>query len=191
MSKRKNNPYEKNPLQMVLYIAAVAVLCALLVFLVYRSRQRSREYEQMVQKAAVGETEYVWPERTETESETETESAATEAPETETASEAAKQQNVLVLNGTKKEGVAAYWEKELRAEGFEQVYTASYTKPVEAKTVIYADKIADAAPLRSIFTGSIVRIGEITEGIELTAQTELPEQVDVYIIVGSDDARSE
>lgn len=74
MSKR-NDQYERNPWKMVLYIILVLLLLGSLVFLVYRTRQQKKAYQEQLQQMKSQETEYIRPERQpETETETETES---------------------------------------------------------------------------------------------------------------------
>lgn len=72
MSKR-NDQYERNPWKMVLYIILVLLLLGSLVFLVYRTRQQKKAYQEQLQQMKSQETEYIRPER-QPETETETES---------------------------------------------------------------------------------------------------------------------
>ncbi len=116
------------------------------------------------------------------------------AEESETESESEEIQadlRILVLNGTGVEGVAGYWESQLEADGYEDVISASYAEQAEDETVIYTQERQLALPFQDYFTESRIRIGEITEGILMSDGEEEPEDVDIYIVVGNTDARSE
>lgn len=220
----------KNPLKMVIYIAAVIILLVCILIMVFRTRSKQRDYESEIAQLSQGETEYVRPERT-TEAETETGSEASDdsaaaseetqeqdasdeaeqeesqedsqetesseedgAEESETESESEEIQadlRILVLNGTGIEGVAGYWESQLEADGYEDVISASYAEQAEDETVIYTQERQLALPFQDYFTESRIRIGEITEGILMSDGEEEPEDVDIYIVVGNTDARSE
>lgn len=193
MSKKTNFEPEKNPIYMVIYIAAALILTACLVFFVFRSRQRKMEYKQEVELAASQETEYVMARREkETETETESEKPETEAPaETESETEANKSVSILVLNGTKRPGVAGYWQMQLEEDGYENVVSASYAGEIADETVIYAKQKKDAKALSAYFPDAAVENGSIEEGIETENGVTLPEKIDLYIVIGRNDAKSE
>lgn len=191
MSKKSNFQPEKNPIYVVLYIAAALILIACLIFFVFRSHQRKAEYKEKVELAASQETEYVMARR-ETETETESEEPETEAvTETESETEADKTVSILVLNGTKRPGVAGYWQNQLEEDGYENVASASYSGEIADETVIYAEQEADAEPLKSYFPDADVEKGSIEEGIEADNGVTLPETCDLYIVIGRNDAQSE
>ena len=68
---------------------------------------------------------------TETETETETELDPAKALEAE-----AKQKNIMILNGTGKEGMAGYWKQQLTGEGYEHIVIANYLETGEEHTII-------------------------------------------------------
>lgn len=132
---------------MVIYILLVLALLACLVFLVKKSRERRASYQDQVKQLAALETEFHMEEteQVETESETETETESETESETETETEN-KEVSVLILNGTRKEGVAGYWKKQLEKDGYTNVSTASYREDPEDRTVIYAEEISMIQP---------------------------------------------
>ncbi len=246
MSKKSDYKQEKNPLLVVLYIAAVLLLLGCIAFFVLSSKERQKTYEEQIRQAAENETEYIMTERIrETEAETEapqektkssgadtaspskttarpesekkpdgskTESEETsgqtlpegsesETPESdseieseaETAgniniSSAEKSQTVLVLNGTKKPGVAGNWKDRLEELGYRKVVSASYDGAVEDNTVIYTGTGAMIEGLRQEFQNCTLRPGKVYSGIEPGEGETLPEKVDVYVVVGRNDA---
>lgn len=214
MAKKRIYEKERHPLKMVLYIIAVFALIACIGYLVYSSRVSKKEYEETVRRAAAGETE-LSIENHEREPETEKETAdkaqkkntnekETES-DTETDSETVpamagigntkagvnKEAAVLVLNGTGRPGVAGYWKKQLENAGYSNVTPASYTGKVEEETVIYAATNNKAEPFKEQFPNATIEIGTIETGVEPADGIPLPEKSDIYIVIGSKDARSE
>lgn len=135
------------------------------------------------------------PEATVT-SEATTAPAATVTPEpTATPALAAVEQSagsdksigVLVLNGTQRPGVAAYWKTKLETAGYSNVVPATYNKAVGQETVIYASSQELAQPFLALFPGAVVQVGTVIDGIELEAGVTMPEKCEVYIIVGNKD----
>ncbi len=217
MAKRKKGEQENSPFKMVLYTIAVLGLIGCLVFFVYADKRAELAYEEQVRIISEGETEYVMTERKpETESETETETEAppaTEAQQTETPAAATEQQTeatsdtsavetnaqgvaidkampIMVLNGTRKEGVAGYWSTQLMALGYTNVSPVNYNGRIEEETVIYAEDTKRAEQLLLTFPNAVIRQGSITSGIEVSAGGTIPQEQEVYIVVGTNDARS-
>ena len=212
MAKKNKKIYEQesNPLKVVLYIVAVLVLIGCIGYLIYSSRLSKKEYEELVKRAAAGETEFAIEEReaemeteenisakirnengtgTEAETDTEAVSAMTSLDGAEDSEE--KEVGILVLNGTGKPGVAGYWKTQLENAGYTNVIPASYIGTVEEETVIYAAKYKTATPFKEYFSDATVKIGKVENGIEAADGITLPEESDVYIVIGSKDARSE
>lgn len=206
MSRRKYKQ-ESNPLKMVIYIIAVLALIGCLGYLVYSSRERKKEHAEKVQQAAAKETEF---EMTEKERATESmtnagddgkkrETERSSEGESEEAKEATssnvllenKDSAVLVLNGTGRPGVAGYWKKQLEEAGYTNVVSASYTGEIEDETVIYAGDEKEAEVFKEQFPNADFEKGSIETGIEAAEGSALPEHSDIYIVVGSNDARSE
>lgn len=200
MSKR-NKDYRpgKKPIFVILYIAAVIVLTGALAFMWHTVRTRQKEQMKVLQQIAADETEYI--RMTESESETEahtetekkeqtTEVTAETETETESETEDRKALSILVLNGTRKPGVAAYWKETLEKDGYTNVYTASYNKEVEDYTLLYSSDVTLKADFNDYFPDCRMRLSKIEEGIEPDSDTQLPEDIDLYIVVGRDDAKN-
>lgn len=217
MSKKIVDKQEKRLYRTVLYMAVVAALLVCLVFFVFANRQRKKSYQEAVAEAALSETEYVMTEQMqETESETAQEKIempnngtvtgtldqndkkqmdsdkdiSTEATEQE--SEEGQMENadltILVLNGTKLPGVAGHWRDALTEAGYENVTSATYEEEVKENTVIYTDSAKKAEEIRKLFPDCEVKEGEIDSGISLEDGERLPENIDLYVVVGMQDA---
>ena len=220
MSKRnKDYDPERKPIYTILYIAAVILLVGAIVFMWYSSRDRKKEQMDAVEKLAASETEFVIMKRedeTESSRETDPETAETAAAgksenqkssalqtekntempvesetETETETEVKKDLSVLVLNGTRKPGVAAYWKKELEADGYTNVYTASYNKEVEEYTLLYTSDVTLKNEFEQYFPDCKIRLSKVEEGIEPDGDTQLPEDIDLYIVIGKNDIKNQ
>lgn len=208
MSKKKNFNQEKNPLQMVLYIAAAAILLACICFLIMQSKKRNTEFLQEIERLDAMETEMVIERREPgTEEETEqsqpTEAAAGNASSAASGTQTAESEtltsetalspqiaaaSVLILNGTRQPGVAGVWKTRMEESGYTNIYTASYTPEAAAETAIYTDRQDMSAALQVLFPNATLNAGTITSGIEAVEGEPLPETVDAYIVVGKNDA---
>ena len=101
------------------------------------------------------------------------------------------QASILVLNGARKPGVAAYWQSVLLADGYTNVSTATYSREASERTSIYYSGEASlhaALVLQAYFPESDIIYGTLTEGIEPGEDAPVPEQADVYVVVGPQDA---
>lgn len=172
----------------------------------YIRPERTTEAESETETEAAEEEEETKDENAgadDFEEESDTEEDAEEVPEEEETEEETEEDteeeteeiqadlSVLVLNGTGVEGVAGYWASQMEEDGYENVISASYEEEAEEETVIYVQERSTALPFQAYFQESRIRIGEITEGILMSDGEEEPDEVDVYIIVGKADARSE
>ena len=84
------------------------------------------------------ETESHLESESETKSETESQSIASEsAKSTEADLFSAENPRIIVLNGTGKAGVAAYWKRFLQGKGFTNVVMADYKGEINDHTVVY------------------------------------------------------
>ncbi|MDO4322031.1 MAG: LytR C-terminal domain-containing protein [Lachnospiraceae bacterium] len=117
------------------------------------------------------------------ESDSEKESETTREKEY-TISSSEKMQTILVLNGTKKPGVAGAWKEQLQKLGYRHVVSASYTGEIEDHTVIYAEQSAKVEGLQHQFSNSETKVGKVENGIEPGEGEKLPEEIDVYVVVG-------
>ena len=106
-----------------------------------------------------------------------------------TAEETIKDMNILVLNGTKRPGVAGYWKAELENVGYKNVIPATYTKAVEQETVIWAETVEIAKPLLEVFPNARIQVGSIQDGIELQTGVTMPKKNDIYIIIENNDVK--
>lgn len=127
-------------------------------------------------------------------SETPAPDAANQTPTPEVKQQAdaavnAVEANILVLNGTKRPGVAGYWKTELEKAGYKNVTPVTYTKAVGLDTIICTDNAELAQPLLALFPGAQIQEGSVQDGIELEAGVTLPEKCDIYIIIGEKDIR--
>ena len=133
----------------------------------------------------------------EPESESENESEGESESETNTEAVSAmsnntgKDMSVLVLNGTGVPGVAGYWKSQLEEAGYSNVTPATYTQTVGEDTVIYAATNREAELFKEQFPDAEIEIGTVDTGLEAAEGIPLPEECDVYIIIGKKDARSE
>lgn len=103
------------------------------------------------------------------------------------------QASILVLNGARKPGVAAYWQSVLFADGYSNVSTATYSREASERTSIYYSGEASlhaALTLQAYFPDSDIIYGSLAEGIEPSEDTPIPERIDVYIVVGLLDAEA-
>lgn len=120
------------------------------------------------------------------------EQEATATPAVEQAADTAelvKDMNILVLNGTKRPGVAGYWKTQLENVGYKNVVPATYTKTVGQETVIWASKVEYAKPFLELFPDAQIQVGSVQDGIELQAGVTMPENNDVFIIIGNKDVK--
>lgn len=94
---------------------------------------------------------------------------------------------ILVLNGTKRPGVAGYWKERLAELGYETVISATYEEEAEEHTAIFTDDIQKAEEIRALFPDCKVKKGSIGAGISLENGEELPEKIDLYLVIGKRD----
>lgn len=192
MARKPDFQRDRNPLKTLVYCMAVIILLACVAGLYLNSRARHARFDEQVARAAENETEYVMKRRepaTESESETETEAATEAATEQETETEGTDYEvSVLVLNGTQRPGVAGYWQEELEEAGYTNVSSASYNQEVEEITTIHAGSEEEAAPFLEFFPDGVYEEETVNgESIEPEEGEEVPEDCDVYIVIGRGD----
>lgn len=212
MAKHDIGP-KRSPFRAFLYILAVVVLLGGIGYLVKYTRQKQTAFEEQIKELGAkenggtentdslteagdvtpetsawdkavsnGETEKASESGADT-TETETESES----ETETENEALLSRNILVLNGSGKDGMASKWQKELEKEGYKNVEGASFPGSAIEQTRIYAEKEEDVADLKKLFPEAEVTADEFTANITME-DGSAPGEVDVYIIIGKNDA---
>ena len=152
-----------------------------------------------VAEAAETSTETPVPEPTgktgkETDSEVTPTAEATPTPEPTPTPVEKEKLSILVLNGTRKQGVAGFWKGQLEAEGFTNVTAATYKKAVETETVICSDTRdpeSEADLFKKLFPDAVFRKESVKDGISFEAnQGGQLDNFDYYIIVGTKDARN-
>ena len=102
-----------------------------------------------------------------------------------------KNANIMILNGTGKSGVAAYWKRILSAKGYTHIVMADYKETVEAQTVVYLKNGGDAPEaFYSCFPTMKVQDGEFTlnDNVKIAAGQDEYDSYDAWIVVGNDDA---
>lgn len=143
------------------------------------------------------ETESHLESESETKSETESQSIASEsAKSTEADLFSAENPRIIVLNGTGKAGVAAYWKRFLQGKGFTNVVMADYKGEISDHTVVYVTAGGNAPEgVYDLFPNAEYR-EEGLDSADPNADTnvKIPDSqkkfdfYDVWILVGKDDA---
>lgn len=143
------------------------------------------------------ETESHLESESETTSETESQSIVTEsAKSTEADLFSADNPRIIVLNGTGKAGVAAYWKRFLQGKGFTNVVMADYKGEINDHTVVYVTAGGNAPEgVYDLFPNAEYR-EEGLDSADPNADTnvKIPDSqkkfdfYDVWILVGKDDA---
>lgn len=143
------------------------------------------------------ETESLPESESETTSETESQSIVTEsAKSTEADLFSADNPRIIVLNGTGKAGVAAYWKRFLQGKGFTNVVMADYKGEISDHTVVYVTAGGNAPEgVYDLFPNAEYR-EEGLDSADPNADTnvKIPDSqkkfdfYDMWILVGKDDA---
>lgn len=114
----------------------------------------------------------------------------------EQASFSSENPRIIILNGTGKSGVAAYWKRFLQAKGLTNIVMADYKGEVGDQTVVYMTEGGDApVGVYSIFPNAEYRTGGL-DSVDPNADTNVKipdsqkkfDSYDVWIVVGQDDA---
>ena len=92
--------------------------------------------------------------------------------------------NIMILNGTYKNGVAAYWQGKLKEEGYDNLYTASYSGKAEQTTYIYTTNPEQAQALKEFFPNAEIREGDLPAAFTMSNGTTKPDSCDYYVVVG-------
>ena len=195
---RMNKKEDKkgNRLLSLAYIAAVVVMMLFIVYFIICDKQEEAAYELLVEELVIEENADGSTAEDETSddvsgtTETEAETAAA-AETTAEAAEAAADYSItiVVLNGTTTDGVAGYWASVIQGLGYTDVTAANYGLLSDSETVIVASSADAAEPLLSVFPDATVQVGTSVEGeVWISDGEEVPQDVDVYVIVGMNDA---
>lgn len=145
------------------------------------------------------ETESHLESESETKSETESQSIASEsAKSTEADLFSAENPRIIVLNGTGKAGVAAYWKRFLQGKGFTNVVMADYKGEINDHTVVYVTAGGNAPKgVYDLFPNAEYR-EEGLDSADPNADTNVKipdsqkkfDSYDIWIVVGKDAAQS-
>ena len=159
--------------------------------------QTETQTETQTEIESESETESHLESESETTSETESQSIVTEsAKSTEADLFSADNPRIIVLNGTGKAGVAAYWKRFLQGKGFTNVVMADYTGEINDHTVVYVTAGGNAPEgVYDLFPNAEYR----EEGLDSAdpnagTNVKIPDSqkkfdfYDVWILVGKDDA---
>ena len=155
------------------------------------------ETQTEIESESEFETESHLESESETTSETESQSIVTEsAKSTEADLFSADNPRIIVLNGTGKVGVAAYWKRFLQGKGFTNVVMADYNGEISDHTVVYVTAGGNAPEgVYDLFPNAEYR-EEGLDSADPNADTnvKIPDSqkkfdfYDVWILVGKDDA---
>ena len=159
--------------------------------------QTETQTETQTEIESESETESHLESESETTSETESQSIVTEsAKSTEADLFSADNPRIIVLNGTGKAGVAAYWKRFLQGKGFTNVVMADYKGEISDHTVVYVTAGGNAPEgVYDLFPNAEYR-EEGLDSADPNADTnvKIPDSqkkfdfYDVWILVGKDDA---
>lgn len=210
MSKKTHHSRRKKSAVMtVCYVIVLALLIGALGYLYLNNREKKAERAEYKESLAKKETNLDFPELTVRETKEEEaeetptpeptatptpEPTATSAPSPTPVEEEVFDPTILVLNGTKIQGVAAYWKEQLEKEGYSNVAAATYTKTVEKETIIYSDSVDEGKAgeaFQKLFPNAEFRKESIKDGISFSAdQNGQKDSFDFYIVIGTKDARN-
>ena len=153
--------------------------------------------ETQTETLSESETESLPESESETTSETESQSIVTESAKSREADLfSADNPRIIVLNGTGKAGVAAYWKRFLQGKGFTNVVMADYKGEISDHTVVYVTAGGNAPEgVYDLFPNAEYR-EEGLDSADPNADTnvKIPDSqkkfdfYDVWILVGKDDA---
>lgn len=159
--------------------------------------QTETQTETQTEIESESETESHLESESETTSETESQSIVTESDKsTEADLFSADNPRIIVLNGTGKAGVAAYWKRFLQGKGFTNVVMADYKGEISDHTVVYVTAGGNAPEgVYDLFPNAEYR-EEGLDSADPNADTnvKIPDSqkkfdfYDVWILVGKDDA---
>lgn len=159
--------------------------------------QTETQEETQTEVESESETESLLESESETASETESQSIASEsAKSTEADLFSAENPRIIVLNGTGKAGVAAYWKRFLQGKGLTNVVMADYKGEISDHTVVYVTAGGNAPEgVYDLFPNAEYR-EEGLDSADPNADTnvKIPDSqkkfdfYDVWILVGKDDA---
>lgn len=98
-----------------------------------------------------------------------------------------KSLKIAVLNSTGTKGLAGAWVEKLKAEGYTNIYAGNYKVGQLAASKIIAVTDGTGSDLVDFFSGATLETGNLTSGFNLTDSTVTTTDIDLFIIIGTDD----
>ena len=124
--------------------------------------------------------------RTTTEEAT-TEEITTEEVTTEAPDIPSTDKNILVLNSTSKAGLASAWSTKLSNAGFSYVAYGNYGGSAETQTKIYVSEDNMGKDLAEYFSDAVISVGSLDSGNYSIKGGATMNQVDIFIVIGTND----
>lgn len=94
---------------------------------------------------------------------------------------------IAVLNSTGTKGLAGAWVEKLKAQGYTNIYAGNYKVGQLAASKIIAVADGTGSDLVSYFSGAALETGSLTSGFNLADSTVSTTDIDLFIIIGTDD----
>ena len=92
-----------------------------------------------------------------------------------------------MLNSTGQKGLAGAWVDKLKAAGYTNVYAGNYKIGQLAASKVLAVSEGNGSDLVSLFKGATLETGNLTSGYNLVDATVTTTDIDIFIIIGTDD----
>ncbi len=115
------------------------------------------------------------------------EEPTSEEPATEAPAVSSKDLKIAVLNSTGQKGLAGAWVDKLKAAGYTKVYAGNYKIGQLAASKVLAVSEGNGSDLVSLFKGATLETGNLTSGYNLVDATVTTTDIDIFIIIGTDD----
>ncbi len=106
---------------------------------------------------------------------------------TQTPAADSKALKIVVLNSTGTKGLAGAWVEKLKGQGFTNIYAGNYKVGQLAASKIIAVAEGTGTDLVSYFNGAALETGNLTSGFNLSDSTVSTTDIDLFIIIGTDD----
>lgn len=111
-----------------------------------------------------------------------TEEVTTEAPDIPSTDK-----NIVVLNSTSKAGLASSWSTKLSNSGFSYVAYGNYGGSAETQTKIYVSEDNMGKDLAEYFSDAVITVGSVDSGSYSIKGGATMNQVDIFIVIGTND----
>ncbi len=114
--------------------------------------------------------------------------STSEEPATDAPVVSSKELKIAVLNSTGTKGLAGAWVEKLKAAGYTNVYAGNYKIGQLAASKVLAVSEGNGEDLVSFFKGAALETGNLTSGFNLVDTTVSTTDIDIFIIIGTDDS---